>query len=176
MLVEARRARRNEAAQRARGAVEPRGDVYPLMQVAYPGVFLAMLVEGALRSAPSTWVIVLGVVLFASGKALKWWAILSLGPCWTFRVLIVPGMPLVRRGPYRRLRHPNYVGVVGELVGVAMIAGSPVSGIAGTVLFGALMVLRTRVEERALDAILRAELDPRPRGARSAPGRAPRPS
>ena len=52
MLVEARRAARNERAQRARGGVEPRGDVYGVMRVAYPGVFLAMLAEGAVRGAP----------------------------------------------------------------------------------------------------------------------------
>jgi methyltransferase len=155
MLVEAHRAARNEAAQRARGAVEPRGDVYRVMQIAYPGVFLAMLLEGAMSPAPPTWIVGAGIVLLVAGKALKWWAIVALGPCWTFRVLIVPGMPLVRTGPYRVLRHPNYVGVVGELAGVAMAAGAPIAGTVGTVLFGALMARRMRVENQALNAILR---------------------
>ena len=52
MLVEARRASANERAQRARGGVEPAGDVYDVMRVVYPGAFLAMFVEGALRGAP----------------------------------------------------------------------------------------------------------------------------
>ena len=155
MLVEARRAGLNEAAQRTRGAIEPRGDVYRVMQIAYPGVFLAMIAEGALRPAPSAWVIGLGLAVFAAGKALKWWAIVTLGPCWTFRVLVVPGMTLARSGPYRFFRHPNYVGVLGELVGVAMVAGAPMAGTIGTALFGALMVWRMRVENEALNAILR---------------------
>ena len=91
MLVEARRASRNERAQRARGGLEPSGDVYRIMQVAYPGAFLAMIVEGAIRGTPPTAVFVAGVMLFVAAKALKWWAIHALGPCWTFRVIVVPG-------------------------------------------------------------------------------------
>lgn len=155
MLVEARRAARNEQAQRARGGIEPPDDVYRLMQVAYPGVFLVMIAEGALRPSPPAGVVAAGLVLFSLGKALKWWAILTLGQCWTFRVIVVPGMRLARRGPYRLLRHPNYVGVLGELAGAALVAGALVSGPLGTLLFGALMVRRMRVENRALDAILR---------------------
>lgn len=155
MVLEASLASRNERTQRARGGIEPAGDVYRLMQAAYPGVFLAMIVEGALRPAPRPALVIAGALLFAAGKGLKWWAIATLGDRWTFRVIVVPGLPLVTAGPYRVLRHPNYVGVLGELAGVALMAGSPVTGTLGTLLFGALMLARVRVENRALDAILR---------------------
>src|SRR6186997_1530953 len=101
MLVETRRAARNERAQRARGGIEPPGDVYKLMRIVYPAAFLAMLAEGAVRGAPASGVIVGGAAVFAAAKALKWWAIVSLGPCWTFRVIVVAGATLVARGPYR---------------------------------------------------------------------------
>ena len=91
-----------------------------------------------------------GAVLFVAAKALKWWAILSLGPFWTFRVIVVPGRPAGGRGPYRWLRHPNYVGVMGELAGVALMTGAPLSGVAGIATFGWLLVRRIAVEERAL--------------------------
>ena len=155
LILEALRASRNERAQRSRGGVEPAGDVYRLMQVAYPGCFVAMIVEGAMRGAPSRDLMVAGAVVFAAAKALKWWAILSLGPFWTFRVIVVPGSPSVGTGPYRIMRHPNYVGVVGELAGAALVAGAPVAGPLGTLLFIALMGARVRVENRALNAILR---------------------
>ena len=58
--------------------------------------------------------------MFAA-KALKFWAIASLGTRWTYKVLVMPGLPLVPTGPYRWLRHPNYVGVVGELVAMALM-------------------------------------------------------
>src|SRR4051812_34646639 len=128
MLIEARRAAANERVQRSRGGIEPRQDVYAFMQVAYPGVFLAMIGEGLFHPTPSRSVLVLGAIVFLAGKFLKWWAIVALGPFWTFRVIVVPGAALVSRGPYRYLRHPNYLGVVGELVGVALVAGAPVAG------------------------------------------------
>ena len=150
MLVEARRASSNERGQRARGGIEPPGDVYRLMRVAYPGAFLLMFIEGALRASPSFTVVVLGALLFVAAKLLKWWAILSLGAFWTFRVIVVPGARLVAQGPYRWLRHPNYVGVIGELAGVALVSGAWLSGVAGIATFGWLLVRRMAVEEEAL--------------------------
>jgi methyltransferase len=116
----------------------------------YPGAFLAMFVEGTLRGAPPLPVLLAGAALFIVAKALKWWAILSLGPFWTFRVIVVPGARLVVSGPYRWLRHPNYVGVMGELGGVALMTGALLSGVAGIVTFGWLVIRRISIEERAL--------------------------
>jgi methyltransferase len=154
MIVEARRAAANERAQRSRGGREARGDVYRIMQGAYPAAFLAMIVEGLLRrDVPALFPA--GVLLFAVAKALKWWAILALGGCWTFRVIVVPGSALVASGPYRLMRHPNYVAVVGELAGVALMTGARVAGPLAILGFGALIVRRIAVENRELDAILR---------------------
>ena len=157
MSIEAARAARNERAQLARGGVEARGDVYRVMRVVYPLAFLAMLAEGFARGGPpSPLLAAAGAAVFAAAKGLKWWAIVSLGPAWTFRVIVVPGARLVTRGPYRWLRHPNYVGVIGELAGVALMAGAPVSGVAAVTVFGLLIAKRIAVEERALDATRKA--------------------
>jgi methyltransferase len=91
-----------------------------------------------------------GVVVFAIAKLLKWWAILTLGQAWTFRVVVVPDMPLITDGPYRFVRHPNYIGVLGELVGVALMSDARVSGPILTVLFVLLMFKRIALEERTL--------------------------
>jgi methyltransferase len=155
MLIEARRAARNERAQRARGGLEPAGDVYRLMQVAYPAAFLAMIVEGAIGGPPPVPVFVAGGALFVIAKSLKWWAIHALGPYWTFRVIVVPGMAPVVSGPYRRMRHPNYLAVVGELIAVALMSGARVAGPIATAVFCLLMLRRIAVENRALGAILR---------------------
>lgn len=155
MLVEARRASRNERAQRALGGVEPAGDVYKIMRVAYPISFLAMIVEGAMRGTPPVPLLVAGAGLFAVAKALKWWAILALGPCWTFRVIVVPGTAAVVSGPYRWIRHPNYVAVIGELIAVGLASGSRVAGPLAAGAFGLLILRRIAVENRALGAILR---------------------
>jgi methyltransferase len=150
MMLEAAIARRNERRQRARGAVEPAGDVFPIMQVAYPASFLAMLLEGWSRGGPSPGVTASGALLFVTAKALKAWVVRTLGERWTFRVLVVPGVGLISAGPYRYLRHPNYVAVAAEFVAVALMTGSLVTGPLTTVLFGVIMLRRTQIEDRAL--------------------------
>ena len=157
MLVEASRAARNERLQRARGGIEPGGDVYTAMQVAYPGIFIAMIAEAAWRGAQPGPASAVGLAVFAAAKGLKWWAIRELGQAWTFRVIVVPGSNTITSGPYRYLRHPNYVAVVGEIVGVALMTGSTIAGSLSLVVFGALLARRIAVENRALDAILRRD-------------------
>jgi methyltransferase len=151
MLVEALRASANERAQRARGGIEPPDDVYRLMRWAYPGAFLAMMIEGVWRQPPPQ-LFAFGAVLFGAAKALKWSAIAALGRAWTFRVIVVPGDPLVSRGPYRFVRHPNYVAVIGELLGAALMTGAAIAGVAGTALFALLLRKRIAVEERMLSS------------------------
>ena len=135
---------------RAKGAVEPPGDVIATMRWAYPVAFVAMGVEGALVGPSPGSVLLGGLVMFGLAKALKVWAIASLGPRWSYRVLILPGAPLVTSGPYRYLSHPNYLAVVGELVSVAAIVAAPITGVLATLGFGLLMRARVRVEDRAL--------------------------
>jgi methyltransferase len=150
MLIEARRAASNERAQRGRGGIEAQGDVYNAMRVAYPVAFLVMIAESGLRGGAPIAVATTGLMLFAAAKALKWWAILTLGEFWTFRVIVVPEAPRVTNGPYHFMRHPNYVAVIGELLSVALVTGARFTGPIAVVGFGLLIVRRIAVEERAL--------------------------
>jgi len=92
----------------------------------------------------------IGAVIWLIARALKDWAIATLGDRWCFRVLPLPNVELVTRGPYRWMRHPNYVAVAGELAGAAVMLAAPVSGTAFTLAFLEIMRRRIRVEERAL--------------------------
>lgn len=149
MAIEAVIAARHDRALRAGGAVEPKDDVYRLMQVAYPGAFVAMIVEGWVRGSQET-TLVAGIVTFLFAKGLKYWAIATLGERWTFRVLVPPGSIRIVRGPYRLVRHPNYVAVIGELAGLALMTAAGIAGPIGTSVFLILILARIRVEERAL--------------------------
>ncbi len=157
MAGEATLSSHNATLLRSRGGVEPPGDVYRTMQWAYPACFVAMAAEGALTGPAAPDVLVAGLAVFGCAKALKMWAITSLGWRWTFRVIVPPDAPLVTRGPYRWVRHPNYLAVIGELAGVAAVVWAPVSGAAAVAGFGWLMWRRIGIEEVAL-------------GVRSAPG------
>lgn len=150
MAAEAWWSARNETRLRARGAVEPPGDVYRAMQVAYPGCFLAMAIEGWLRAPTTGPVLAAGLGMLVAAKALKYWAIASLGERWSFRVLVPPGAPLVAAGPYRLLNHPNYVGVSGELIGAALVFHATITGTLAVLGFGALLRRRVAVEDAAL--------------------------
>ena len=141
---------RNERELRAQGAVEPAGDVYALMQVLYPASFIAIIIEGARRDPYLDVLLASGFTIFVGAKALKYWAISTLGVRWTFRVLVPPTSTVVTGGPYRVLRHPNYIAVIGELMGAALMAHARVAGPLAIAVFGMLILLRIRIEERAL--------------------------
>jgi len=140
----------NETTLRRQGAVEPPDDVYQVMQWAYPCSFLAMAAEGVWGGPATQAALLAGLGVFGAAKALKLWAITSLGVRWSFRVLVLKDRPLVVNGPYRFIRHPNYVAVVGELLGFALIVWAPVTGLLALVGFGALMWRRIAIEDRAL--------------------------
>jgi methyltransferase len=150
MLVEWRISTRNERRLRDAGAIEPVRDVYSTMQWAYPAAFVVMALEGAVFGSGSRVTILAGALLMTTSKALKCWAIASLGWRWTFRVLVVPGAPLVAHGPYATMRHPNYIAVIGELVSMAVLVNAWVTGPLATVLFSLLLRSRISVENRAL--------------------------
>ena len=151
MAGELIRSRFNEQILRRRGAIEPAGDVYRSLAWAYPAMFVAMAVEGAVAGRSSAFVTRAGIAVFCAAKLLKLWAIHTLGPRWTFRVL-VPPVPeaLVSSGPYAFLRHPNYVAVFGEIVGMAMVVGAPIAGAISLIGFAVLVRKRIAVEEKAL--------------------------
>jgi methyltransferase len=150
MAGEAVLSRVNEISLRQQGAVEAPDDVYRTMQWAYPAAFGVMALEGGWRGPASAVALVTGLAVFGLSKALKLWAIASLGERWSFRVLVLPARALVSSGPYRWMRHPNYLAVLGEILGVALTVWAPVTGPVALLGFGALMRRRIRIEEHAL--------------------------
>jgi methyltransferase len=150
MTIEAAVSARHDRALRADGAVEPPGDVYRAMQIVYPAAFLAVIAEGAWRGVDPDTLVGAGAGVFLAAKALKYWAIASLGPRWTFRVLVPPGSGRTVRGPYRWIAHPNYIAVALELTGVALAMHALASGPVAVVGFALLMLKRVQIEEKAL--------------------------
>jgi len=150
MALEAQLSAHNERVLRSQGALEPQDDVIGWMRLAYPLGFVAIGIAGALNPVLDRERLLWGFAVLTAAKALKFWAISSLGSRWSFRVLVLPGAPLVSRGPYRYLRHPNYLAVLGEYAGVALAVSAPVAGVLVAAGFGWLIWRRIRIEERAL--------------------------
>ena len=156
MLAEARLSAAHERVLLARGAQIVPDASYRWMRVAYPAGFVAICLEGWVRQTPWSGWAAFGIAIFIVGKLIKYVAIATLGSRWSFRVLVVPGAPLVTDGIYRVLRHPNYVGVAGEILGVALWLQAPITGTLFAVTFGLILGWRIRIEERALGLAPRA--------------------
>jgi methyltransferase len=134
----------------AAGAVEHGRSHFPLFVVfhtLWPVALACEVVAGGARPGPlwPAW-----LTLYLAAQALRGAAIAALGERWTVRVLVLPGAPLVRRGPYRWLRHPNYVAVVVELASAPLMFGAWRTALAASALNLAALAIRVRVEERAL--------------------------
>ncbi|MEP6852652.1 MAG: isoprenylcysteine carboxyl methyltransferase family protein [bacterium] len=143
--------KRNLAWSFERGGVEHGYGHYPAMVVLHTGLLVACLVEaiGADRPfLPALGWPMLAVVLAAQG--LRWWCIATLGHQWNTRVVIVPGLDRVTRGPYRWLSHPNYVAVVAEGVALPLVHTAWITALVFTVLNAALLRVRIRTEGAAL--------------------------
>jgi methyltransferase len=146
-LLELRLSRGHERILRARGAVERGRQHYPLIVALHLLWLLSTLIEGVLRG-PVLWPVPLALFLLV--QPLRYWTILSLGENWNTRILVVPGSELVRRGPYKYLKHPNYVVVVVEIATFPLIFGAWLTAIVFSVLNAVLLSVRIREENRAL--------------------------
>jgi methyltransferase len=137
----------------ARGGVESGRGHYPAMVALHTGLLAGCLVEVALADRPFlAWLGWPMVALVAASQALRWWCIRTLGPQWNTRVIVVPGHPLVTRGPYRFVAHPNYVAVVVEGAALPLVHTAWVTAVAFSLLNAAVLVVRIRCEARALAA------------------------
>lgn len=149
-LAELRLSARNE-----RGGSAPRaaGSRYPLMVATHATLFVAPLLEVALadrrpgRAAP-VW-----AGLLAAATGLRWWAIGSLGRSWNVRAAVPPDLQPVTAGPYRFVRHPNYLAVILEFAALPMAGGAWISAAALSAVHAAVIADRIREEERLLDRV-----------------------
>jgi methyltransferase len=147
-LLEVAYAARNTRALLARGAREAGRRHYPLFVLLH-GAWLAAIAL-MLPAAPEIHLAPLAVFLLL--QAARIWVIASLGEYWTTRVITLPGAPLVRRGPYRFLRHPNYLIVTGEIAALPLVFGEAGVALVFTALNAGLLAWRIRVENAALAA------------------------
>lgn len=150
-LAEVVVSQRNAAWAFERGGVETGRGHYPVMVVLHVALLAGCVLEVLLLDRP--FVPLLGWAMLAvvvASQVVRWWCIAALGRQWNTRVIVVPGLPLVRSGPYRFLRHPNYVVVVVECAALPLVHGAWLTALVFTVADAALLATRIRTEEQAL--------------------------
>lgn len=137
--------RRNTKRLLAQGAREHAGGHYPLIVALHASWLLALWWLAPARSVDGFW-----LALFLLLELARAWVLASLGPRWTTRIIILPGAPLIRRGPYRFIDHPNYAVVVAEIAVLPLVFGLWRIALVFTLLNAALLAVRIREENRAL--------------------------
>lgn len=150
--------KRHAAAIRARGGVEYGAGHYPFMVALHAALLAGCFVEPVVANrgfVPALGWPMLAVVVAA--MALRWWCIATLGDQWNTRVIVAPSLPLVTGGPYRWLRHPNYVAVVAEGAALPLVHTAWVTAVVFAVLNAALLTVRIRVENAALATVAAQE-------------------
>ena len=156
--------KRNARIQLSRGAVEVGAGHFRVMTLVHalflPACFAEAWLLGHSAPAPVAAIAMLGVI---SAQALRWWAVSTLGTRWNVRVIAKPGDPPVSSGPYKIVRHPNYLAVALELFSLPLVHGAWICAVVFTLANALLMRVRIPAEERALGELYAAHFARTPR-------------
>ncbi|MBU1305215.1 MAG: hypothetical protein KKF33_06815 [Alphaproteobacteria bacterium] len=138
-------ARHNTSRLLAQGAVEHAPGHYVLIVALHTAWLIGLWLLAWNRSIDTAW-----LVVFVGLQGLRIWVLGTLGPRWTTRIIVLPGAPLVARGPYRFMSHPNYVVVVGEIAVLPLVFGLSWFALIFSLLNGLVLWVRIRAENKAL--------------------------
>jgi methyltransferase len=147
-LLEMRLAERHSRKLLAEGAVEHGREHYPIIVALHAAWLLALW-----WWAPGRTISIPLLVLFAVLQIGRVWVIRSLGDRWTTRIIVKPGAPLVRRGPYRFVNHPNYLIVAAEIAVLPLVFGLCQIAVLFSALNAIVLTVRIRAENRALASL-----------------------
>jgi methyltransferase len=143
--------RNNLRALKARGAIEVGSGHYPWMVLLHASFLVSCVAEVWLLDRPwEPFVAAVALTALAAALGLRWWTLRTLGERWTTRVVVVPGEDLVIAGPYRWLRHPNYIVVVIEIAAIPLVHCAWTTALVFSIANLVLLRERIRVEEAAL--------------------------
>lgn len=138
-------ARRNTSRLLAQGAREHAPGHYPLIVILHAAWLLTLWVLAPARAVDPFW-----LAMFVLIELARIWVIASLGTRWTTRIVVLPGAPLVRRGPYRLIDHPNYWVVIGEIAALPLVFDLWRVALVFSILNAAVLTVRIRAENAAL--------------------------
>ncbi len=147
-MMELMIAKRNRKYIQAIGGFEVGNRHYPAIVLLHVLFFISLLIEGNQTSMPTWWPIPFIVFVFA--QLVRIWVISTLGRFWNTRIFIVPDSKPIKTGPYRYLRHPNYLTVIIELLSIPLIFGAYYTAILFSVMNALILLIRISIEEQAL--------------------------
>jgi len=137
--------RRNTRRLIEQGAREHSSGHYPLIVAVHASWLATLWWLAPQRAVDGFWLAIVVMIELA-----RLWVLTTLGPRWTTRIIVLGDAPLVRRGPYRFVNHPNYWVVIGEIAALPLVFGLWQVALVFTLLNGAVLAIRIRAENRAL--------------------------
>ncbi|QIW80388.1 isoprenylcysteine carboxyl methyltransferase family protein [Bacillus tequilensis] len=144
-------ARQNEQKVKQQGAIEFGESHYPYIIITHILFFLSLIAEVLLMNKqPSSWWIGIAAAI-VTVQAVRYWALCSLGSYWNTKILVVPGAELVKKGPYRWMKHPNYTVVILEFLLIPLLYHAYMTMCLFSILNAVLLTVRIRTEEKALE-------------------------
>ena len=156
-LIELRIAERHRQSLLARGGREEGAGHYPWMVALHTAFLFSSPLEVWLLGRPFVPALAGAMLaMLAAAVALRWWVIGTLGERWTTRIVVLPGAPLVTGGPFRFLRHPNYLAVATEIAVLPLVHTAWLTALVFSLLNAWLLFVRIRAEEAALDGAVRS--------------------
>lgn len=152
-FVELAIAKRHEKSLRMLGAVEVDEAGYRMIVLMHAAFLASIVIEFVFTKRPINpyWIIL--IAIFAAAQFLRYWAITSLGTYWNTKIIVIPDHQLVHEGPYKFVRHPNYIAVVTEIAVIPLIFSCYITAAVFTVLNAIVLRRRIRLETRALAVV-----------------------
>lgn len=143
-------AKKNEKWMKANGGYEVGGEHYKHIVLVHILFFMSLIFEVSYftKTVSSLWIIYL--LFYTLAQGLRAWSLLSLGRFWNTKIIIMPNVNIISTGPYKFIRHPNYLVVVIELLVVPLIFNSYWTAIIFTILNMFVLSIRIPIEEEAL--------------------------
>ena len=143
-------AKRNEKKMLARGAAEYDREGYKYIVLMHTMFFISLITEYNLTSAELNRFSFIFLAVFVLAQVGRYWVIVSLGEYWNTRIIVLKNTPLIKKGPYKYFKHPNYIVVAVELAVIPLIFSCYITAIVFTLLNLLVLRRRIRMEERAL--------------------------
>ena len=149
-LVELIIANRNEKWMRSQGAFEAGAGHYPIMVSMHMAFFISLILEVLVIDRPLSPLWIPLLFLFLMAQIARFWCLTSLGKFWNTKIIILPGADVVKKGPYKFIRHPNYVIVATELLVLPLLFSAYFTAIVFSLLNLWMLSVRIPIEEKAL--------------------------
>ncbi|QKY69173.1 isoprenylcysteine carboxyl methyltransferase family protein [Lentibacillus sp. CBA3610] len=149
-LVELSIAKSNEKWMKRMGGIEKGEKHYKWFILLHCSFFISIIIETSLKNHEFMGVNYFLLFIFLAAQAGRFWCIHALGKFWNTKVIILPGVALIKKGPYKYVKHPNYMIVAVELFVIPLLVGAPLTAFLYPILHLVLLRVRIPREEKAL--------------------------